>query len=178
MDISFSWTTPAMVLEEKTETRRAWSKRHLATVRGVRDRQAEVRFLDRRREWGGKEIGFGRVVRLELELPESAVPESAWEAEGFHVLSALGCKVDGLTCAELWLQKAEAEQWIVGLKLLGLTDHGRERARKWHATLDAAGGPWSLERALAEHELARGAKQGRRKGAAVPSDRVLEGFEL
>jgi len=97
-DISFAWTTPALLAGAKTVTRREWMDRYALGFHS----QAEAIATDRQRRFKGKPIAIIRITQdLYQEWSNDAPPED-YAAEGFDFLTKIGAKVDGLSPGTLW----------------------------------------------------------------------------
>jgi hypothetical protein len=88
--ISFAWTTPAVVIGEKTQTRRDWSRKTIVAATKVLQAGASVQAYDKSPRFGGKEFGTIRLTQIVAQEDSQTIPQEAWQAEGFHVLQTLG----------------------------------------------------------------------------------------
>ena len=124
MDLSFAWTTPALVSGHKTVTRRDWDEGYARRFPGG----DLVTALDRQRRHGGKPVGLIRIVRAPYLESTAEAPDSDWEAEGFAFLEPLGIKVDKLSPRTLWrvwhMPIHAKPMWVVRFELVRLTPWG------------------------------------------------------
>lgn len=124
MDLSFGWTTPALVVGEKTVTRRDWKPRHAAHFHCG----DVVRALNRQWRNGGEPIGTVRLTEDVLLQSTADAPPSDWRAEGFDFLEERGVKVDGVMPAVLWRSwhwRMHARYlYVVRFELVELTELG------------------------------------------------------
>jgi hypothetical protein len=141
--ISFAWTTPAVVIDEKTVTRRDWKPITIAQFQGAARTGELVEAWDKSPRFGGKRFGTVRIVEVVAEEDSRTIPETAWEEEGFHVLTPLGAKIGKSTARDVWLfwlHENDQPQTVVRFELVELNDYGRELERSARAALEASGG--------------------------------------
>ena len=131
VNISFAWTTPALVLAQKTCTRRDWNDDY---ARRFRDGELLTAY-DRSPRVGGKPVGTIRLTRAPYYSEE--LPEEDFRAEGFVCLTELGLKVDGTKPTDVWLswKRYPEPQWIVRFYLVSLTRYGEELKARWQVAL-------------------------------------------
>ena len=124
MDLSFAWTTPALVAGRKSCTRRDWDAGYARRFPGG----AIVTALNRQRRHGGKPVAAIRILRAPYFESTAEAPPSDYQAEGFDYLEALGAKVDGLAPRTLWrvwhLRSRARSMWVVRFELVELTAFG------------------------------------------------------
>lgn len=90
MLISFAWTTPPFLAGHKTCTRRQWSIEYAS-----RFKLGDVcKAYDRQPRFGGKPIGFLKIISLDLEDVKT-MPNSDFEAEGFSYMQEKGLTIWG-----------------------------------------------------------------------------------
>lgn len=89
LELSFGWTSPALLAGVKTRTRRDWKPIHAAKFRTGR----EVRAIDKDRRAGGKPIAILRLTRDAYLSAE--YPEADWYCEGLAWLQQHGYKLPG-----------------------------------------------------------------------------------
>jgi hypothetical protein len=115
-EISFAWTTPALLAGRKTCTRRGWK---YGWAMGFMKGEL-VGALDRQRRFGGKRIALIRIMERPYQESSAATPESDWEAEGFDYLTEIGATVGKLTPKAIWTawRVFPQELWVVRFKLV------------------------------------------------------------
>lgn len=97
-EISFAWTTPALLAGAKTVTRREWSDQY---VRQFSDGQ-RVTALNRQRRFRGEPVAVIRLTGEPYKENSMNAPPEDYALEGFHFLERAGAKVDKLTPPVLW----------------------------------------------------------------------------
>lgn len=143
MIISFAWTTPAVVIGEKTETRRDWSERTImqaktaATMfKGGNTYESEA--WDKSPRFGGKCFGTIQIIEvIAAEDSRAQMPDSAYKAEGFHILTLLGAKIGKSSPDDVWRfwkEENDEPQTVVKFTLVDLNDYGKELQ---HRTFEA-----------------------------------------
>ena len=117
--ISFAWTTPALLAGAKTCTRRDW-KDSWARQFHARDRVAAY---DRQPRYGGRQVAVIELTQDPYRESTAKAPESDWEAEGFAWLQFNLIKVDGLWPNVLWRAWHVYPQmlWVVRFELVGVS---------------------------------------------------------
>lgn len=80
--VSFAYTTPALLAGRKSCTRRHWQPGHARRFQAG----ATVTAYDRRPDHGGQPVAVLRLTQDAREEPDSATPDSDYEAEGFPYL--------------------------------------------------------------------------------------------
>ena len=131
MILSFAWTTPAVVLGEKTETRRDWQPKTIAQFKKLIGKDVEA--WDRSPRFGGHPFGIVKITGVTAERDSSKIRGASWTFEGFHVLQAIGATISKRTPEEVWrFWKYENEypQTVVGFQLKELNDYGIELRRE------------------------------------------------
>lgn len=119
-NISFAWTTPAVLARRKTVTRREWNDDY-----GERFQSGDlVAAYDRNPRFKGKQIG---VIRLTSKPRRTTlIPAEDWEGEGFAYLESIGAKVNGMTPRQLWDDWMsdppgfERSFWVVRFEIVSL----------------------------------------------------------
>lgn len=147
MIISFAWTTPAVVLGEKCETRRDWKPSTIAAVWRAMEKGELVDAYSKSSRFGGKAFGKVRILKLVEEEDSRTIKSPSWRAEGFHVLQAIGAKISKSTAADVWrfwLEENDQTQTVVHFELVELNAYGEELKLEAAHALEAAGGPVSL----------------------------------
>lgn len=147
MIISFAWTTPAVVLGEKCETRRDWTPATIKSVRKAMEKGELVDAFSKSARFGGKAFGKVRILKLVEDEDSSTIKAPSWRAEGFHVLQAIGSKIGKSSAADVWkfwLEENTDRQTVVHFELVELNAHGEELRLEAERALSAAGGPVSL----------------------------------
>jgi len=134
--ISFAWTTPALVLAQKDTTRRDWKPRTIAAARKVMTAGELVEAWSISPMYagaGGAKVADIRITEIIEDEDSSTMSDDEWEREGFHVLEALGAKIDGsspLDVFRFWRLENVQPQTVVRFELIRLTPKGEaERAR-------------------------------------------------
>lgn len=143
MIISFAWTTPAVVIDEKTVTRRDWKPITIAQFQGAARTGELVEAWDKSPRFGGKCFGTVRIIDVVAKEDSRTIPESAWAEEGFHVLTPLGAKIGKSTPRDVWLfwlHENDQDQTVVRFEVAELNDYGRELRAKAQKDLEASGG--------------------------------------
>ncbi len=80
--ISFAWTTPAFLSQQKTATRRDWPEEY-----AKRFKEGDLLFAyDKQARFGGSKIGIIQLTADPSFEPMSKMPDSDYEAEGFKYL--------------------------------------------------------------------------------------------
>jgi len=123
-EISFAWTTPALVTGHKTVTRREWQDDYAHRFHAG----DPVTALDRERRYKGQPVGLLRLTaEPELQQTDDA-PKTDYVAEGFLYLDWLNEKVDGLTPQALWRAWSKTPRflWVVRFELVRLSPYGEE----------------------------------------------------
>lgn len=126
MDLSFAWTTPALVRHFKTVTRRTWTPEW-----ATRFHEGDVlTALDRQRRYRGRPVGAVRLTGTPYLESTADAPDSDYQAEGFEYLESIGAKVDKLSPSKLWRiwhhPSGAQEMWVVRFELVSLTSWGQE----------------------------------------------------
>lgn len=127
MIVSYAWTTAALVLGQKTATRRDWSPRTVALVRRAIDRGDTVAAYDKSARFGGREIAMLRPASVCSEVASDA-PYADWAAEGFHVLQAIGQEFErGCSALDVWAywRCSGFSHSVFRFEVLALTEYGR-----------------------------------------------------
>lgn len=124
MDLSFAWTTPALVAGHKSCTRRDWSEEYASRFRAGEIATA----LNRQRRHGGQPVAAVRILQAPYFESTALAPESDWKAEGFEYLETLGVKVDKMRPRVLWRvwhhPSMAHGMWVVRFELVELTALG------------------------------------------------------
>lgn len=124
MDLSFAWTTPALVAGRKSCTRRDWDAGYARRFPGG----AIVTALNRQRRHGGKPVAAIRILRAPYLESTAEAPDSDYQAEGFDYLETLGVKVDKMAPRVLWRvwhhPSMARPMWVVRFELVELTAFG------------------------------------------------------
>lgn len=139
MIISFAWTTPAVALGEKCETRRDWSERTVRQFQKAAETGALVEAWDRSPRFGGKLFGHVRILEVVPGEDSRTIPLSSWEREGFHVLDLLGAKIAGSSPHDVWrfwLLENDQPQTVVRFELVSLNGYGRAIEAQSRAALE------------------------------------------
>lgn len=115
-EISFAWTTPALLAGRKTVTRRAWSDDYARRFRAGE----LVTALDRQRRYRGKPVAVIRLTQAPYFESTVKAPDTDWEAEGFEYLTGIGAKVDGHAPEALWRRWRwiGEDMWVVRFELV------------------------------------------------------------
>ena len=135
MNISFAWTTPAVVLGIKTETRRDWKPKTIQLARKAMEAKTPVVAWSKAAYRGGLPFGMIRIVDLIDQEDSSKISGDAFAAEGFEYLSAIGAEFQkGWTALDVWnfwihSTPGENLQTVVRFELLELNAEG-ERLRQ------------------------------------------------
>ena len=141
--IAFSWTTPALLLGEKTCTRRDWNDDYARRFRAGE----LVTAYDRSPRVGSKAVGT--IVLARAPYYSDELPEEDFEREGFAVLTELGLKVNGSKPMDVWLswKRYPEAQWIVRFALVDFAPYGVDLKRQAKNALATA----ALARYYREH---------------------------
>lgn len=152
MIISFAWTTPAVVMREKCVTRRDWAAKTIQQFEHAAMTVALVEAWDKSPRFGGKCFGKVRILEVIAKEDSRTIPVSAWEEEGFHVLTPLGAKIGKSTARDVWLfwlHENDQDQTVVRFELAELNDYGRKlEAEAWAAFEESGGVMVPLHEAL------------------------------
>jgi hypothetical protein len=138
MILSTAWTTPAVVLKMKSETRRDWSQKQIELARKQMESQTPVDLWDKSPRFKGKPYGTCLIASLVDHEDASTIPDESWEREGFHVLSVIGASfMKGLQAPDVWRNWRHSEpganiQTVVGLADITLNDYGRRLLIETH----------------------------------------------
>jgi hypothetical protein len=117
MDISFAWTTPALLAGAKTVTRRDWKDTHARRF----NRGMTATALNRQRRFGGKPVALIRLTVQPYKERTCEIPDSDWFEEGFAWLEENGIEKSKLKPREIWLKwKTDRENslWVVRFQLV------------------------------------------------------------
>lgn len=104
--ISFAWTTPALLARRKTCTRRDWKPEWAAKFAAGE----LVEATDRQLRFGGRRVAIIRLDRAPYLESTADMPDSDFEAEGFPYLAAIGARIGGLSPQQLWAKWREHPQ--------------------------------------------------------------------
>lgn len=127
MILSFAWTTPAVVVRVKTQTRRDWTPRTFSMYKRAMSEGRLVDAYDRSPRFGGKPFGQIRITGLVESEDSRTIPDNSWFKEGFHVLAMLGAKIGGSSPEDVWRfwkERNEQEQNVVDFELVSLNEYG------------------------------------------------------
>lgn len=122
LNISFAWTTPALIRGEKSCTRRDWPDHYARLFVTACTRGDLVAAYDRQPRFGGKRVALIELLSVTNELTSEA-PAEDYVREGFVYLASIGMKVDGMTPQALWREwKSEPDRrmWVIRFKLVRL----------------------------------------------------------
>jgi len=89
--ISFAWTTPALLANRKTVTRREWSEDYARRFKA----DDLVAAYDKNPRNGGKQVATIRLTCDPYLEPPNQMPISDFEAEGFAYLAEQGMLFEG-----------------------------------------------------------------------------------
>lgn len=139
MILSTAWTTAAVVIGAKTETRRDWSQKQIELAQRQVDTEAWVDLWDKSPRFKGKCYGRCKFLRLVLDEPSREIPDNAWYREGFHVLTPMGAVFSkGWGAPDVWrfwrtAQPGENLQTVVIFDRLELNAYGDELRADVHS---------------------------------------------
>lgn len=122
-NISFAWTTPALLAGVKRVTRRDWPESYARRFRRGQTHAA----WDRNPRYRGSQVGL---IALTADPVFSAeLPPEDFDLEGFGLLSFLGLKVDGQRPEVMWRawRMHAVPQWIVRFELVDRTPEGERQ---------------------------------------------------
>lgn len=153
MTISFAWTTPALLLGKKSVTRRDWHPKTILQARRSMESKEPVKAYSRAQYRGGEHVADIRITEIIEDEDSRLLAPVEWVLEGFHVLQAIGAKIDGSTAADVWrfwTQENTEPQTAIRFELLRLTERGEHLQLEAEQQLTTAGGPVSfLENTMA-----------------------------
>lgn len=116
-EISFAWTTPALLAGRKTVTRRDWK---WSWARSFEAGEL-VAATDKQRRFGGRQVATIRLTQKPYRQNTARAPDSDWEAEGFACLESIGATVGGQdpwTIWQGWRRFDPREMWVVRFELV------------------------------------------------------------
>ena len=118
-NISFEWTTPALLAGEKTVTRRAWKASYAQSLYVGQQLQA----WDKSPRSGGHKVGVIELTRSPYLESTRLAPQEDYFAEGFAYLESEGFEVDGLSPFEVWTRwkREPVDLWVVRFEVKELT---------------------------------------------------------
>ncbi|HEC92628.1 MAG TPA: hypothetical protein ENI51_06530 [Candidatus Atribacteria bacterium] len=118
--ISFAWTSEAFKAGRKTVTRRKWSHEYAQRFKKGDICQA----FDRQPRYGGKRIGYLKIVKDLYWECISDMPDSDFEAEGFAFMKEQKLKIWGekpeIAFAN-W-KKTKDYYWVIRFKKIDMED--------------------------------------------------------
>ena len=122
MIISYSWTTPAVIVGEKEVTRREWDPHYAARFRDGMHCQA----YDKSPRVHGKPFGIVELLGMPYVEVSSNDPQEDWRREGFEYLTRIGAKVHGSSPLMVWESWRLFPQpfYVVRFRLVGLNAYG------------------------------------------------------
>lgn len=134
--MSFDWTTPALLAEEKTVSRRHWKDRHAQKYRkGMRvqawDHQPRTR--------KGQHKAWIRLREAPYKQPLCYMPDSDWVAEGFRYMDQhrellpANCPIDPSWEGFVAWRSSPEEVYVVRFDLDALVDPA---SRVWQIPLE------------------------------------------
>ena len=110
MNISFAWTTPAIISRQKHRTRRDWSDRYAAmfpvgSIHSATDRQLR---------YGGKVIETIKIAN-KFKQRTGLLTEEDYKLEGFAYLESIGKKMQGQPVREWFCAWKLADEllWVI-----------------------------------------------------------------
>lgn len=151
MNISFAWMTPALLLGQKSVTRRDWHPRTISQARQAMDAKESVKAYSRAQYRGGEHVANIRITEIIEDEDSRLLAPVEWVLEGFHVLQAIGAKIDGSTAADVWrfwTKENTDPQTAIRFELVSLTARGEQMRLEAEQQLAAVGGPVRLRGCL------------------------------
>jgi hypothetical protein len=88
--MSFAWTSPALLAEQKSRTRRKWTAGHAAQFKPG----DKVQAWDRSPRFGGKPIAIIEILGIKYENIQS-MTDKDFELEGFAYFEKCGLRIRG-----------------------------------------------------------------------------------
>jgi hypothetical protein len=98
MNISFAWTTSALLANRKKVTRRNWSKAYAARFRNGSVHNA----YDRQARFGGKKIGNIKITTPVYVEQSCDIPDQDYDLEGFAYLEENGILIREISPQEFF----------------------------------------------------------------------------
>lgn len=131
MIISFAWTAPALVIGQKTVTRRDWKPDYVQRMIREMERGNYVDAYDRSPRVHGQCLGRILLTSIQPNEPSCEIPDLDWEGEGFHILTAIDADNSGWAAPDCWLAARSCEPGthpmaVVRFELYDLTAEGRK----------------------------------------------------
>lgn len=114
--ISFAWTTPALLADRKTRTRRDWDDNYAKKFK----KGILVAAYDRSPRVGGKQIGVIELTEIPYKEATCKAPPEDWEREGLAYLESNGTD----------FYQSDYEWQIGGLKFYQQTRNKRNKAEQ------------------------------------------------
>ena len=110
MNISFAWTTPAIIVQQKHRTRRDWSDRYAAMFSVGSIHSA----TDRQMRYGGKVIETIKIAN-KFKQRTGLLTEEDYKLEGFAYLESIGVKMQGQPVREWFCAWKLADEllWVI-----------------------------------------------------------------
>lgn len=163
MNISYAWTTDALLARRKTCTRRDWSDDYAkrfpeGSIHNAYNRQAR---------FGGKKVATVQIVLTPYPERSCDIPDEDFENEGFAYMEEKGLLIRGITPREFFDNWRESPQilYVVRFKLIS-TEGGKlwENHSALNRRPERTESRFSVARSrIADHSMRR--NQGRRPRA-------------
>lgn len=132
--ITFAWTTPALLAGEKMVTRREWKRHYAESFRAGE----LISAYDRSQRIGGKKVATIRLTAAPSWEPDSAAPDSDFEAEGFACLQRIYAEDDRVYVA--WAR----ERGIEPMPVPALPDRVTLSLQNYDEWRQAGGWSWVI----------------------------------
>ena len=115
-NISFAWTTPALLAGCKTVTRRQWTEGHAKRFH----KGDLVTAYDKNPRFGGKPVATIRLTADPYQESTDLIPLDDWHSEGFEYLSEQNVLVNRKSPHELWKSwRVQPEvMWVIRFELV------------------------------------------------------------
>jgi hypothetical protein len=130
MILSFAWTTAAVCCKAKTETRRDWTASQIELAIKQMREERPVDAWTKSPRFKGEQFGQVLITGITEHEDAATIPDEAWAAEGFEVLTAINASfAKGCEAPDVWRFWRQSEpganiQTVVRFKVLRLNDVG------------------------------------------------------
>jgi len=129
VNVSFTWTTDALLAGWKDTTRRVWSDQTLAAAVKAWRLNEPVHAFNKSTRNGGQHVAS--IILTERPRWSDELPPEDYDREGFRFLQRYGHTLDGLTPDDLWAYwshpDARTSMVVVRYKVVSMTALGLER---------------------------------------------------
>lgn len=116
MIVSFAWTTPALLADRKTVTRRDWRRVYAERFR----KDQHIAAYDRSPRIGGRQVATVRLTQAPYLENIADAPEADYEAEGLAYMAEQGKRVQGVPPLQFWREWRSTGQllYVVRFELI------------------------------------------------------------